>query len=301
MRVLHHGGVLHDVDESLRTLMRKRCGISNDIEVVFDAPTRDWAARRNTPTVDLFLYDIRENMDRRQATLEELRDDQGRVSERPYPTRWFNLSYLVTAWTQRAEDEHRLLSQILLGLLTDHCLPREVLVGALATSVDRSGREVFLTVGRPLAQERSISDIWSALGGELKPSLDLVLVVPFEPQGSLHVGPPVLESTRLRVDGDRPVATRPRTPVPQMPGRPAPRRRSLIEARTEMGPDGRLPGDETIGGDDKLPGRRFRFNLHDGVRDGAPVGEDGAADRSDDGNGAGDAGRGGDGARKGRR
>ncbi len=31
-----------------------------------------------------------------------------------------------------------------------------------------------------LGSERSISDIWSALGGELKPSLDLVIAVPFE-------------------------------------------------------------------------------------------------------------------------
>ncbi|MEV7547917.1 Pvc16 family protein, partial [Streptomyces sp. NPDC089915] len=30
------------------------------IEVSFEAPTRDWAARRNAPAVNAYLYDIRE-------------------------------------------------------------------------------------------------------------------------------------------------------------------------------------------------------------------------------------------------
>ena len=34
--------------------------------MVFDAPTRDWAGRRTTQTVDVYLYDIREDMRRRE-------------------------------------------------------------------------------------------------------------------------------------------------------------------------------------------------------------------------------------------
>jgi len=33
--------------------------------------------------------------------------------------------------------------------------------------------------------------VWSALGGELKPSLDLVLAVPFDTRWSEMAGPPV--------------------------------------------------------------------------------------------------------------
>jgi hypothetical protein len=34
--------------------------------VVFDAPTREWAGQRATPTVEVYLYDIREDMRRRE-------------------------------------------------------------------------------------------------------------------------------------------------------------------------------------------------------------------------------------------
>ena len=37
----------------------------------------------------------------------------GRVNARRQPPRWYKLSYLITAWTQRPEDEHRLLAAIL--------------------------------------------------------------------------------------------------------------------------------------------------------------------------------------------
>src|SRR4029453_15388366 len=44
-------------------------------------------------------------------------DDDERIAARILPPRHFKLSYLVTAWTQRPEEEHRPLS----GLLS--CLP----------------------------------------------------------------------------------------------------------------------------------------------------------------------------------
>ena len=37
--------------------------------------------------------------------------------QRVIAPRWFKLSYLVTAWTQRPEDEHRLLSALLGALI----------------------------------------------------------------------------------------------------------------------------------------------------------------------------------------
>ena len=107
------GGVIEDVDESLRALVRRDALNGSGVEVAFDAPTKDWAARRNTPTVDLYLYDVREDINRREVAWEDVRDKAGRITERRPPQRRFKLSYLVTAWTQRPEDEHRLLSVLL--------------------------------------------------------------------------------------------------------------------------------------------------------------------------------------------
>jgi hypothetical protein len=53
----------------------------------------------------------------------------------------------------------------------------------------------------PLPAERSIADVWSALGGELKPSLDLVAIAPLDPAYREPAAAPVLEGPTLGVGG----------------------------------------------------------------------------------------------------
>src|SRR3954449_11235068 len=105
--------MIHAVDEALRAMVRAEAVDSPDIEVVLDAPTKEWAGRRNAPTVDLYLYDIREDLRRRSRGLLNEYDAEERLRARTVPPRYFKLSYLVTAWTQRPEDEHRLLTSLL--------------------------------------------------------------------------------------------------------------------------------------------------------------------------------------------
>jgi uncharacterized protein DUF4255 len=166
--------MIHEVDEALRGLIRGEALRGSDVEVVFDAPTKEWAARRNAPTVNLYLYDLREDIRRRQRGLLNEYGPGGKVVARHKPPRYFKLSYLLTAWTQRAEDEHRLLSQILLTLLRHEIVPAGLLRGQLA----ELGLGVPLTVALPPPEDRSFADVWSALGGELKPSLDIVVSAP---------------------------------------------------------------------------------------------------------------------------
>ena len=192
------GGVIEDVDESLRALVRRDALNGSGVEVAFDAPTKDWAARRNTPTVDLYLYDVREDLNRREVAWEDVRDKAGRVTERRPPQRRFKLSYLVTAWTQRPEDEHRLLSVLLSCFIKHETVPTDLLAGVLVTAA----LPVFLTIALPPPQDRSLSDVWTALGGELKPSLDLVVTAPLVDARVETAGPPVLEDPRIRVGGE---------------------------------------------------------------------------------------------------
>ena len=35
---------------------------ATEVEVVFEAPAKEWASRRQGPTVDVYLYDIREDL-----------------------------------------------------------------------------------------------------------------------------------------------------------------------------------------------------------------------------------------------
>ena len=57
--------MIADIDDALRTLVRREAVNGTDVELLFDAPTRDWAARRNVPALDFYLYDIREDLERR--------------------------------------------------------------------------------------------------------------------------------------------------------------------------------------------------------------------------------------------
>jgi hypothetical protein len=196
--------VIHEIDESLRRLVLRDAVNGSGVELSFDAPTREWASRRNTPTINIYLYDIREDLERREIEYEEIRDENGRVTERRQPPRRFTLSYLVTVWTQRPEDEHRLLASLLACFLRSDRLPQDVLSEALAAQP----YSIRTTVALPPPKDRALADLWSALGGELKPSLDLVLTVPFDAGRVLAAGPPVLVPpevvTRQRDD----VATR---------------------------------------------------------------------------------------------
>ncbi|WP_034086995.1 DUF4255 domain-containing protein [Streptacidiphilus albus] len=189
--------MIHEVDEVLRGMLRGGALAGTGVEIAFDAPTRDWAARRNAPTLDAYLYDIREDANRRERGAVAVRDERGFVVSRRQPPRWFRLSYLITAWTKRPEDEHRLLSAVLATLLPQEVLPPAALTGALADL----GLAVPITVAGPPAESRSLADIWSALGGELKPSLDVVITAPFPAYPEYDAGPPVTEGAAVRVRG----------------------------------------------------------------------------------------------------
>ena len=186
--------MIHEVDASLREVLRDAVD-NDDVEISFEAPTREWATRRNAPVLNAYLYDVREDVRRRLVQYRPVVDDEGRVVDRRLPPRLFKLSYLLTAWTQRPEDEHRLLAATLGKLIQAEVIPHRHLQGSLA-HLDEG---IHLTVAQPLTQDRSISDVWTALGGELKASLDLVVVAPFDTTRTLYTGPPVTEEPRIVV------------------------------------------------------------------------------------------------------
>jgi len=188
--------VISDVDDALKKLISREVVNHGEVEVVFDAPTKDWAARRSGPTIDVYLYDIREDVRRRQrGMINEYQDSI--VVSRHLPPRHFKLSYLVAAWTQRPEDEHRLLASLLRCFLLYEALPGDVLSGSLQDL----GLPVPLTVALPPPEDRSFADVWTALGGELKPSLDVVVTAPIDSGQTFPAGPPVKWAPSLTLEG----------------------------------------------------------------------------------------------------
>lgn len=189
--------MIYEVDEALRGLIRERALSGSDVDVVLDAPTKEWAGHRNAPVVDAYLYDIREDLRRRERGVINEYDDGGRVIGRHLPPRYFKLSYLVTAWTQRPEDEHRLLSAVLQCFLRHDAIPDSLLTGSLA----ELGLPVGITVGLPPPEDRGFADVWSALGGELKPSLDIVITAPVDTGQRRDIAALVTEPLILTASG----------------------------------------------------------------------------------------------------
>lgn len=231
--------MIAQVDDALRTLVRAEALGGAEVEVAFDAPTKDWAARRNSPTVNLYLYDIREDLRRRERGLADERGEDGTVLRRRPAPRYFKLSYLVTAWTQRPEDEHLLLDQLLRSFLRHEALPDDLVTGRLA----EPRKPVPMTVGLPPPEDRAFADVWSALGGELKPSLDIVVIAPIETGIVYDIAPPASAGTVVDMadragsaaDSGRRAGPRPASPAAgddsadgsaAAPQRPAARRRT---------------------------------------------------------------------------
>jgi Pvc16 N-terminal domain len=195
--------VLHEIDTALRALVDQEIVRDTDVEVDFDAPTKEWATRRNRPTIDIYLYDIRQELSRSQFGEVSVRDADGNIAQRRPTPKFFRLAYLVTAWTQRPEDEHRLLSALMVTFLRHNIVPPELLSGSLADL----GISIPLAVALPAPQDRALSDVWSALGGELKPSLDVTLIAPLLPERITDAGPPVRDEPVLalaRMGGPEP-------------------------------------------------------------------------------------------------
>lgn len=238
--------MIHDVDESLRALVKRDALDGSGVEVAFDAPTREWVAKRNAPIVDMYLYDIREDVTRRQTAWEDVRDENGRVTGRRLPPKRYRLSYLVTAWTARPEDEHRLLSSLLACFVQHEYMPADVLAGSL------EGEEtpILITVALPPMEDRSIADTWSAMGGELKPSLDVVVTAPMNVARTIAAGPPVLEQPRLVVLGDSSTAKRAK-PKNAGIGRPP------AATANPAAPEGE-PDETVVAGNQEQAGRHVR-------------------------------------------
>ena len=72
-----------DLDESIRQLLVQHVPLDpSEIEISFDTPDREWSGRLTRPTINCFLYDVRENMKLRKIGWETRRDVASNVGTR---------------------------------------------------------------------------------------------------------------------------------------------------------------------------------------------------------------------------
>src|SRR5215217_1012876 len=93
---------LADLDEILRKLLKQqlaRHGFEN-VEIAFDAPAREWSGKLTGPTVNLFLYDLREAAQGAMMGMAERREN-GQATLTPPPLR-LEVTYAITACCRRS-------------------------------------------------------------------------------------------------------------------------------------------------------------------------------------------------------
>jgi hypothetical protein len=169
------------VDEVLRQLLIREIPIKeNEVDIAFDQPRREWSSRVSKPTLNLYLFDIRENLRLRGAEqYRTVQKDNGTAEVRRNPVR-MDLRYLMTAWVKEAEDEHFLLGSALLGLLRNPFLPDDLLeeqdlVQNLPAPLD------IATFPPELGPVDKFSELWGVLDNEMRPGILLTATISMDP------------------------------------------------------------------------------------------------------------------------
>ena len=171
--------MLHELDQTIAALLKRELPGRDQITVSFAAPDDQFSVK--LPAVDLFLYDVRENLELRgnDDVIERLGDF---TSIRTRPPVRVDASYLITAWpgvgsgqSDASEDEHMLLSAVMRALLRFPKLPRELLRGSLA----RQDWPLPVSTLQP-GRLQSLGEFWQALGGKPKAALNYTVTLPID-------------------------------------------------------------------------------------------------------------------------
>ena len=178
------------LDRSLEAFLRRVVPLEpSQVDVVFGAPDKDWSAQRARPAVGMFLHSITPAPSRAAAGVRTIR--QGNDIERARDMPIMALRYLVTVWVADPSDEHRLLGQVLRSIAMHNVLPRrdrEPELQSLGGSITLS------LIGEA---ERTVFEMWTALGVSPRASIDLTVYIPAGlPAVSETAAPP----TRVEVE-----------------------------------------------------------------------------------------------------
>lgn len=186
--------MISDLDDALTTLLTQQLppAIVGSTQISFEAPDDHFPPTGVTlPAIDLFLYDVRENTDLRAIDwTPEQAPGGGPWTRYPPPIR-IDCAYLVTAWPSegsptRANDEHRLLSEVMKVLLQFPVLPDSVLSGEL---VGQTPPLPASSLGPSRLQ--SVAEFWQALGGKPKAALSLIVTIGVTLAQPADAGPPI--------------------------------------------------------------------------------------------------------------
>ncbi len=165
-----------------------------------DDPAR--AGKSTKPVVTLLLSGVREQHDKRDNEIRDVRDGEGRVIERQRSTRFFELDY-VCAVSGGHRDAHRALGA-LIQLLVDHdVVPAAHVPTELATLGYPLDVQLVASTGFDIARASATSSSSGA-------ALVIRMVLPVRPTSEREIAPPAVE---LHLDMTPPPTSSGRAPT----------------------------------------------------------------------------------------
>jgi len=173
--------MISDVDEALRKLILDTLTVSRqNVDIKYDLPSRDWASRLNRPTIDLFLFDIRENLRLRGAEqYRQVPRNDGTVEIHRNPVR-IDLRYLLSAWTKDPEDEHLLLSDTLMTLLRNPTIPEKYCSEAMRKQQFPVVLDAAVYQPEHGPTEK-VTEIWGVIGNDIHAGFIVTVTITVDP------------------------------------------------------------------------------------------------------------------------
>lgn len=155
--------MIHDLDKTLEKLLRNQGKLPEDIEINFEQPNREWSSRLSRPTLNLYAFDLRENVKLRPNAQRQV-STNGNMGRIDLPVRRIDITYIVTAWARRVEDEHQLIWRALGVLKRTAMLEPRNCEGELRQQT----RNIPLTVADMSETSQNVMDLWGVLDNQLR-------------------------------------------------------------------------------------------------------------------------------------
>lgn len=192
--------MLDDLDSTLEQLFacelpELQRSTETTVTISFDRPVE--GSIKQKPAINLFLYDVRENLELRTGDWSIQRTQRGSAFKQRAPTR-VDCSYLITAWvaSDDPQQEHHLLGEVMKLLLRYRTLPAAILQGTL------KGREpLVVAVGLRPSYLQSPGEFWQVIGGLPKVALNYTVTIPVFMDEPLEEFPLVLDKQPELIEG----------------------------------------------------------------------------------------------------
>ncbi len=181
--------MLYDLNKTLEKLLVQQGNITpNQIDISFEQPNGQWAARLSRPTLNCWCFDLRENIKLRSMEMTTNRNgNRGQTTVAP---RRIDLMYLITAWASKIEDEHQLLWRALAALKRTPSLEPRDCEGLLRYQI----HDVPLLVADTSNTTINLVDLWGVLDNQMRLGFTLIATVDLDVELSIEA-PLVLEAT----------------------------------------------------------------------------------------------------------